>query len=81
VSENDNETRGGGVVTPTIIGDCSLYQGDCLEILPTLGEVDAVVTSPPYDDLREYGDTFQGLNWRGVILQLSKNLTDGGVSP
>jgi hypothetical protein len=26
------------------IGDATLYCGDCLEILPTLGEVDAVVT-------------------------------------
>ena len=25
-----------------------LYQGDCREILPTLGKVDAVVTDPPY---------------------------------
>jgi site-specific DNA-methyltransferase (adenine-specific)/modification methylase len=33
---------------PVIIGDCTLYQGDCLEILPTLGKVDAVVTDPPY---------------------------------
>jgi len=33
---------------PKIIGDCTLYQGDCLEILPTLGNVDAVVTDPPY---------------------------------
>ena len=30
------------------IGDATLYQGDCLEILPTLGKVDAVVTDPPY---------------------------------
>ena len=30
------------------IGDCTLYQGDCLEILPMLGKVDAVVTDPPY---------------------------------
>jgi DNA modification methylase len=34
--------------TPTIIGDATLYQGDCLEILPTLDKVDAVVTDPPY---------------------------------
>lgn len=27
-----------------VIGDCTLYQGDCLDILPTLGKVDAVVT-------------------------------------
>lgn len=31
-----------------IIGDCTLYLGDCLEILPLLGKVDAVVTDPPY---------------------------------
>lgn len=30
------------------IGDCTLYLGDCLEVLPTLGKVDAVVADPPY---------------------------------
>jgi len=30
------------------IGDATLYLGDCLEILPTLGKVDAVITDPPY---------------------------------
>jgi len=30
------------------IGDCTLYLGDCLDILPTLDRVDAVVTDPPY---------------------------------
>lgn len=33
-----------------IIGDCRLILGDCLEILPTLGPVNAVVTDPPYPD-------------------------------
>ena len=31
-----------------VIGDCVLYEGDCLEIMPTLDPVDAVVTDPPY---------------------------------
>ena len=31
------------------IGNCELWHGDCLEILPTLGKVDAVVTDPPYN--------------------------------
>ena len=31
-----------------VIGDAVLYLGDCREILPTLGKVDAVVTDPPY---------------------------------
>lgn len=35
-------------VRKEIIGDCVLYQGDCLEVMPTLGKVDAVVTDPPY---------------------------------
>ena len=31
-----------------VIGDCVLYQGDCLKIMPVLGKVDAVVTDPPF---------------------------------
>jgi DNA modification methylase len=33
---------------PVIIGRARLYLGDCRDILPTLGKVDAVVTDPPY---------------------------------
>jgi DNA modification methylase len=35
-------------VRKEVIGDCVLYLGDCLEVLPQLGKVDAVVTDPPY---------------------------------
>ena len=31
-----------------VIGSATLYLGDCLEILPTLPKVDAVITDPPY---------------------------------
>jgi site-specific DNA-methyltransferase (adenine-specific) len=31
-----------------IIGNATLYLGDCREVLPTLGKVDAVVTDPPF---------------------------------
>lgn len=30
------------------IGDATLYLGDCMEILPTLPKMDAVITDPPY---------------------------------
>ena len=30
------------------IGDATLYRGDCMEVLPTLGRFDAVITDPPY---------------------------------
>ena len=32
-----------------VIGNATLYLGDCLDILPTLGKVDAVVTDPPWN--------------------------------
>jgi hypothetical protein len=37
----------------------TLYLGDCREILPTLGKVDAVVSDPPYG----IGDKMQGGTW------------------
>ncbi len=37
------------------IGDAILYHGDCLEILPDLGEVDAIVTDPPYGERTNKG--------------------------
>ena len=47
-----------------IIGDCRLLLGDCLEILPLLGKVDAVVTDPPYGigfPYNSYDDTPEAL--------------------
>jgi DNA modification methylase len=48
-----------------VIGDCTLYLGDCLEVLPTLGKVDAVVTSPPYGQQRDYGKKIG--DWRALV--------------
>jgi len=31
-----------------IIGNCTLYLGDCLEIMPTLDKCDSVITDPPF---------------------------------
>ena len=52
------------------IGDATLYLGDCLEILPTLGKVDAVVTDPPYGIIANKmtlcngkKDFFRGKSW------------------
>ena len=38
------------MTNPVVIGDATLYLGDCMEILPTLPKVDAVITDPPYSD-------------------------------
>lgn len=52
---------------PVRIGDATLYLGDCLEILPTLGRVDAVVTDPPYGIAITFrqGYSFAGATVRG----------------
>jgi site-specific DNA-methyltransferase (adenine-specific) len=61
------------------IGAATLYLGDCRDVLPTLGPVDAVVTSPPYDNLREYGEGFEPLDCNPVISALAANIKPGGV--
>ena len=42
-----------------IIGNATLYLGDCMDVLPTLGKVDAVITDPPYG----LGKRMQGGTW------------------
>lgn len=67
------------------IGDCTLYLGDCLEIMPTLGKVDAVVTDPPYgigfkydgyNDTEESFIEFMGLlrDYPSAILQYPEEI-------
>jgi site-specific DNA-methyltransferase (adenine-specific)/modification methylase len=46
------------------IGDATLYLGDCVDILPTLDKVDAVITDPPYgmgEVLKDKGGRWAGL--------------------
>jgi len=38
------------------IGNCRLIHGDCREVLPLLGQVDAVITDPPYGILNLAGE-------------------------
>ena len=42
------------------IGDATLYLGDCLQIMPTLGRVDHVICDPPYEAITQdkWGDLF-----------------------
>ena len=57
------------------IGDANLYLGDCLEILPMLGKVDAVVTDPPYNfstssagsKLNMWGDAVNSAYWFSAV--------------
>jgi site-specific DNA-methyltransferase (adenine-specific) len=40
-----------------VIGDCTLYRGDCRDVLPTLdaASLDMIITSPPYNCGKAYG--------------------------
>ena len=50
-----------------IIGDARLILGDCRDVLPTLGKVDAVVTDPPYGIGWKPRVTHQDQPWIDVI--------------
>ena len=54
---------------------CTIYNGDCREILPQLDPVDLVLTSPPYDGLRTYGGEyrFDFKESANLILKVIKN--------
>ena len=61
-----------------------LIHGDCLEVMKDIpdGSVDMVLTSPPYDNLRDYGKDFKG--WGDHILkpclgEIYRTLKDGGI--
>jgi len=56
-----------------------LRLGDCLEVMKTISDnsVDLVITSPPYDKLRDYkGFTF---NFEGIAKELLRIIKQGGV--
>lgn len=56
-----------------------VIQGDCLEVMKDIPDksVDMVLTSPPYDNLRDYkGYIF---NFEGIAKEIYRVLKDGGV--
>ena len=61
------------------IGNQTLILGDCLDVMPHLDCVDAVVTSPPYGDIRDYGEGFDGVDCLKVIENIERVLLFGGV--
>ena len=57
----------------------TIYHGDCREILPQLTQpVDLVMTSPPYDNLREYNGGYSW-NFNDTAMQLVRLLSVGGT--
>ena len=64
-----------------VIGNHQLYMGDCLEILPTLGAVDAVIVDPVWpnnsvaefagiDPYRLFSDAWSHINTKRAVVHL-----------
>jgi DNA modification methylase len=72
-----------GIVKEERIGGQRLILGDCLEVMPLLGKVDAVVTDPPYgiilDPFMGSGTTLvacQRLGRHGIGIELDPEYFD-----
>lgn len=55
-----------------------LKQGDCLEVMKDIadGSIDLVITSPPYDDLRNYNSR---IDFKEIAKELYRIIKPGGV--
>lgn len=57
----------------------NIWHGDCLDILPDIeeGSIDMILTSPPYDNLRNY----KGYNFPfdGIATQIVRLIKPGGI--
>jgi site-specific DNA-methyltransferase (adenine-specific) len=54
------------------IGECTLYRGDCLEVLPTLDAVDIVIADPPYGCNKATWDADFFGAWYPLAKQISR---------
>jgi len=62
------------------IGDCTMYLGDCRDILPALGRVEHIITDPPYSERTHAGhDSIAGQARRDGAK--SEALGYGAISP
>jgi site-specific DNA-methyltransferase (adenine-specific) len=66
------------------IPQATLYRGDCLDILPTLGPVDAVIIDPPYSsgartaaEIRGRSGMQRGQRWKPKPLHNDRMTTTG----
>jgi site-specific DNA-methyltransferase (adenine-specific) len=70
------------LIQKVIIGNATLYHGDCFEVMPTIRKVDVVITDPPYGigyKYRSYDDSPDGYDefMAGLVPQLVRVTGDG----
>jgi DNA modification methylase len=59
----------------------TLHEGDCLEVMRGMPDksVDLVITSPPYDGIRDYGKDWS-IDLHAVGVEVFRLLKDGGIA-
>src|SRR5262245_13410066 len=53
--------------TPVIVGDCTLYGGDARLVWPTLKDIGAILTDPPYSAITHAGARGGGMKQAHLI--------------
>lgn len=61
-----------------VIGQCELYLGDCMDVLPSIGKVSAVITDPPYGINMDKGTRGGGVDGFGKNIKRKPKAYDGG---
>ena len=70
---------GGGMIKPYYQDShCTIYHGDCREILPQLPKVDLVLTDPPYGIKQDRGANTGGRDGFGNNIKRNPNRYEGG---
>ena len=56
-----------------------LVNGDCAAVLPKLPPADLILTSPPYDHLRDFGGYNDAFRFDAIAAACVANLAPGGA--
>jgi DNA modification methylase len=64
------------MIEPVILGDCTLYLGDCLEVMKQLPDksVDAVITDPPYGINKAEWDNEFPIDWYSYTRRIAETI-------
>ena len=66
-------------MSENLLPGIELVNGDCAAVLPGLPPADLILTSPPYDHLREYGGYNGTFDFDAIAAACVGNLVPGGV--
>ena len=66
-------------MTENLLPGIELANGDCAAVLPELPPANLILTSPPYDGMREYGGYNDAFDFNAIAAACVANLAPRGV--